>query len=76
MKTYISNNEAETIAFAKEFAKNLKSNSVVALDGELGSGKTKFTQGILEYFGLDSEISSPTFNIVKEKIKRDIKSWS
>ncbi len=66
MKTYISNNEAETIAFAKEFAKNLKSNSVVALDGELGSGKTKFTQGILEYFGLDSEISSPTFNIVNE----------
>ena len=66
MRTYISNNEAETIAFAKEFAKILKSNSIIALDGELGSGKTKFTQGILEYFGLDKEISSPTFTIVNE----------
>ena len=29
-------------------------------------GKTKFTQGILEYFGLGNEISSPTFTIVNE----------
>ena len=29
-------------------------------------GKTKFTQGILEYFGLEDEISSPTFTIVNE----------
>ncbi|MCI9366187.1 MAG: tRNA (adenosine(37)-N6)-threonylcarbamoyltransferase complex ATPase subunit type 1 TsaE [Clostridia bacterium] len=34
--------------------------------GDLGAGKTKFTQGILEYFGLDKEISSPTFTIVNE----------
>lgn len=31
-----------------------------------GSGKTKFVQGILEYFGLENEISSPTFTIVNE----------
>ena len=31
-----------------------------------GSGKTKFTQGVLEYFGLGSEISSPTFTVVNE----------
>lgn len=31
-----------------------------------GSGKTKFVQGILKYFGLEKEISSPTFTIVNE----------
>lgn len=34
--------------------------------GELGSGKTKFVEGILKYFGLEDEISSPTFTIVNE----------
>ena len=40
--------------------------------GDLGSGKTKFTQGILSYFGLDEEISSPTFTIVNEHHKESI----
>ena len=34
--------------------------------GNLGSGKTKFTEGILSYFGLQDEIASPTFTIVNE----------
>ena len=37
-----------------------------------GCGKTKFTQGILSYFGLENEISSPTFTIVNEYHKDDI----
>lgn len=37
-----------------------------------GCGKTKFTQGILSYFGLEKEISSPTFTIVNEYHKDDI----
>lgn len=40
--------------------------------GDLGSGKTKFTEGFLSYFGLDDEISSPTFTIVNEYSKNDI----
>ena len=40
--------------------------------GDLGSGKTKFTEGFLSFFGLEDEISSPTFNIVNEYIKNDI----
>ena len=40
--------------------------------GDLGSGKTKFTQGILSYFGLDKEISSPTFTIVNEHHKENV----
>lgn len=34
------------------------------MSGDLGSGKTKFVQGILKHFGLENEISSPTFTIV------------
>ena len=40
--------------------------------GDLGSGKTKFTEGFLEFFGLDNEISSPTFTIVNEYSKNNL----
>ena len=66
MKDYISKSENDTINFAKEFAKTLKKDDIIVLNGDLGSGKTKFTQGILEFFGLGDEISSPTFTIVNE----------
>ena len=68
MNTYkfISNNEIETINFAKNIASKLKVGDILVLSGDLGAGKTKFTEGILSYFGLENEISSPTFNIVNE----------
>lgn len=72
MSIYISKNEQDTINFAKNFASKLNRGDIVVLSGELGSGKTKFVQGVLEYFGLDSEISSPTFTIVNEYSKNDI----
>ena len=37
-----------------------------------GSGKTKFVQGIVKYFGLENEISSPTFTIVNEYTSSNI----
>ena len=61
-----SHSENETKQFAKELAAKLKIGDIIVLSGELGSGKTKFTEGILEYFGLENEISSPTFTIVNE----------
>lgn len=66
MDTFISKNENDTINFAMNFAKDLKKGDIVVLSGELGSGKTKFTEGILKFFGLEAEISSPTFTIVNE----------
>lgn len=66
MNTFISHSENETLNFAKEFAKSLTSSDVIVLTGDLGSGKTKFTEGLLSYFGLENEISSPTFTIVNE----------
>ena len=71
MNTYISKNEQDTISFAKDFASKLNKGDIIVLSGELGSGKTKFVQGVLEYFGLANEISSPTFTIVNEYIKDD-----
>lgn len=66
MNQFIVNSPEETISFAKNFAKNLKIGDVIVLTGDLGAGKTKFTEGILTYFGLENEISSPTFTIVNE----------
>ena len=66
MHEFISRSEEDTISFADEFASKLNSNSIIILSGDLGSGKTKFTEGILKHFGLENEISSPTFTIVNE----------
>lgn len=40
--------------------------------GDLGSGKTKFTEGILKFFGKENEISSPTFTIVNEYLTESV----
>ena len=66
MYTFLSNTEQDTISFAKIIASVLKKGDIIILTGNLGSGKTKFTQGILSYFELETEISSPTFTIVNE----------
>ncbi|HSX58250.1 MAG TPA: tRNA (adenosine(37)-N6)-threonylcarbamoyltransferase complex ATPase subunit type 1 TsaE [Candidatus Saccharimonadales bacterium] len=51
----------ETQNFAKEFVSNLQKPTVVALSGELGSGKTTFTQGVAASLGLKRRALSPTF---------------
>ncbi len=66
METYISKNEQDTIDFAEKFASSLSVGDIVVLTGELGSGKTKFVQGVLKHFNMEDEISSPTFTIVNE----------
>jgi len=71
MYKFISKNESDTIALAYNLASKLKNGDIIVLSGDLGSGKTKFTQGILKYFGLENEISSPTFTIVNEYHKNN-----
>lgn len=66
MQSLICKNENETREFAKNLASILKKGDVIVLSGELGAGKTKFVEGILEHFNLQEEISSPTFTIVNE----------
>lgn len=69
---FVCQNEKDTKNFAKSLAPYLKKPDVFVLTGDLGSGKTKFTEGILSYYGLEDEISSPTFTIVNEYQKKEI----
>ena len=69
----ISNSEEETLKIGIKLESLLKIGNTVVLTGDLGSGKTKLTEGILTYYKLEEEISSPTFTIVNEYIKDDIK---
>ena len=66
MATFISNSPAETEAIARRLAQDLVTGSVLALKGELGSGKTLFTQGIVAGLESDAAVTSPTFTIVHE----------
>ena len=71
-KIYIeSNSSKDTIKIGNNLAKLLSKGDVVVLSGDLGAGKTKFVEGFLHNFGLQDEISSPTFNIINEYISSD-----
>ena len=66
MQEVLCNSELQTKIFASNLAESLGKGDVLVLSGELGAGKTKFVEGILSYFGMQEEISSPTFTIVNE----------
>lgn len=61
-----TNSEDDTIVLAQNFEAEKFNNMVICLIGELGSGKTVFTKGFAEALGIDENITSPTFNIIKE----------
>ena len=75
MYEFISHSESDTIKFAEDFATKLNNHSIIILSGDLGSGKTKFTEGLLKHFGLANEISSPTFTIVNEYDTKNFKIY-
>ncbi len=56
-----TNSAGETKKFAQNFLTELTGPAVVALSGELGSGKTTFTQGLAEALGVKKRVLSPTF---------------
>mgnify|MGYP001197893649 FL=1 len=60
------NSEFETKSFASEMAKKIKKGSIIALNGNLGSGKTTFTQGFAKGLGVEQHVGSPTFKLVSE----------
>jgi tRNA threonylcarbamoyladenosine biosynthesis protein TsaE len=64
--TFISNSPAETEGIGHQLAKDVRMGSVLALKGELGSGKTLFTKGFVAGIGSNAVVSSPTFTIVHE----------
>lgn len=71
MKQYLKrririNNEEEMKSFGLELANELEPGDVVALVGNLGTGKTTLSGYIAQGLGVTEPLSSPTFNIVKE----------
>jgi tRNA threonylcarbamoyladenosine biosynthesis protein TsaE len=64
--TFISNSPAETEAIGQRFAKGVDAGSVLALEGDLGSGKTQFVKGLVAGLGSGAAVTSPTFTIAHE----------
>ena len=60
------NSVEETWELAKKLATELKPGDVVCLEGDLGAGKTTFTQGLAAALGVPGRVTSPTFCIVQE----------
>ena len=64
--SYIIRSEAETRALGLTIAEAAEPGDIVALIGDLGTGKTALTKYIAEGLGVKEEVISPTFTIVKE----------
>jgi len=64
----ITHSAEETMRWGREFARRLKSPILVLLSGDLGSGKTTLTKGIVAGLGAasENEVTSPTFTLVHE----------
>jgi tRNA threonylcarbamoyladenosine biosynthesis protein TsaE len=67
-KEFITNSSEETIAKGREIARKLRPPVLVLLKGDLGSGKTTLTKGIISGLGAarEEDVTSPTFNLVHE----------
>ena len=63
---YIAEDESETIALAENLESEHFPGMVICLNGELGSGKTVFTKAFASALGIEDDVTSPTFNIIKE----------
>jgi len=56
----------EAHSFAKQLASLLQPGDVLTLEGDLGAGKTTFTQGLAKGLNIKKNVNSPTFTIIKE----------
>ncbi len=63
---YTTYSEEDTIELAQNIESEKFPNMVICLDGDLGSGKTIFTKGFAKSLEVEEEVTSPSFNIIKE----------
>ena len=66
MKKHIFYSYIETQKFAESFSQNINPGQIIALIGDLGSGKTTFSQGFAKGLGIEEKVISPTFKLVSE----------
>lgn len=66
MTEILSSSFDETLKIGYNIGKTLKPGDIIALNGDLGAGKTSITKGIAKALGIDEEITSPTYTIVSE----------
>ena len=66
MKEIIFNSILETQSYAADFAKTVPLGTVIGLIGDLGTGKTTFSQGFAKGLGIKDKVISPTFKLVSE----------
>ena len=71
----ICNSVQETKTFAIRLSKKIQKGQIIALKGNLGSGKTTFTQGIAEGLGIEQHVGSPTFKLVSEYVGEVLKLY-
>ena len=60
-----SYSEEDTFELGKKMGIEAKPGTVITLDGDLGAGKTLFTQGLAEGLGIKEPVNSPTFTIMQ-----------
>ncbi len=58
--------ETDTVSFGRDLAQILRPGDVVALFGELGTGKTRLVQGVASGLGVTDYVTSPSFTIINE----------
>lgn len=63
---WIASSEADTVRLAGWLAERAEPGTVIALDGDLGAGKTRFSQAFAAALAVEGVVSSPTFTIIKE----------
>lgn len=66
MQKFITKSSEETRNFAEELSINFRNGGIIALSGELGSGKTTFAQGFARGLAIKDKITSPTFLIIRQ----------
>ena len=73
MQTYITENFRQTQKLGELLAMELQGREVICLEGELGAGKTTFTQGLLKGLKVKGPYTSPTFVVMKEyRVTRNV----
>lgn len=66
VRRYLTGSPAETLKLGRRIARMLRSDDILFLSGDLGSGKTTFTRGVCQGLGIKEPVTSPSFIIVTE----------